>query len=256
MLTGMSPPAVPFLPLPSKLDITDQGYLMAIYIFIKNYVSTSPGGSGGAVADKIEPIDNKIEQAMDLVKSHLLLAVREEVDVLKASITKLVDKINVLEHENEVLKTNATAEVLAQLDSQPVRAEQPQQQHLQLEQGHPQQQQQGQGHIQQPAHPQQGQQQLQQGHPQQQQPQQGQQQLQQGHPQQQQLQQGQQQLQQGHPQQPQPLQLQQGHPHQQQQQQVHPQQQQQGHPQQQQGHPQQQQVPAAAPSGLPPASAP
>ena len=51
----------------------------------------------------------------DLVKSHLLLAVREEVDVLKANISKLVDKISVLERENEVLKTNASPEVLAQL---------------------------------------------------------------------------------------------------------------------------------------------
>ena len=49
------------------------------------------------------------------MKSHLLLAVREEVDVLKANINKLVDKISVLERENEVLKTNASPEVLAKL---------------------------------------------------------------------------------------------------------------------------------------------
>ena len=55
----------------------------------------------------------------DLVKSHLLLAVREEVDVLKANITKLVDKISVLERENEVLKTNASPEVLAKLAERP-----------------------------------------------------------------------------------------------------------------------------------------
>ncbi|XP_037075444.1 TSC22 domain family protein 1-like [Pollicipes pollicipes] len=86
--------------------------------------STSPGGSGAV--DKVEPIDNKIEQAMDLVKSHLLLAVREEVDVLKANISKLVDKISVLERENEVLKTNASPEVLAQLEAtQPSQAPSP-----------------------------------------------------------------------------------------------------------------------------------
>jgi len=55
----------------------------------------------------------------DLVKSHLLLAVREEVDVLKASISQLVDKISVLERENRVLKTNASPEVLAQLGQSP-----------------------------------------------------------------------------------------------------------------------------------------
>ncbi|XP_043235580.1 TSC22 domain family protein 3-like isoform X4 [Amphibalanus amphitrite] len=80
-------------------------------------LSASPGGS--SLDNKIEPIDNKIEQAMDLVKSHLLLAVREEVDVLKANITKLVDKISVLERENEVLKTNASPEVLAKLAERP-----------------------------------------------------------------------------------------------------------------------------------------
>ncbi|XP_037088832.1 TSC22 domain family protein 1-like, partial [Pollicipes pollicipes] len=105
------------LPRPT-LDVTDQQYMMAIYLFIKNYVSASPGGSS-AIDNKIEPIDNKIEQAMDLVKSHLLLAVREEVDVLKANISKLVDKISVLERENEVLKTNASPEVLAQLEEAP-----------------------------------------------------------------------------------------------------------------------------------------
>lgn len=111
---GLSP--APALPRPT-LDVSDQQYMMAIYLFIKNYVSASPGGS--SLDNKIEPIDNKIEQAMDLVKSHLLLAVREEVDVLKANISKLVDKISVLERENEVLKTNASPEVLAKLADRP-----------------------------------------------------------------------------------------------------------------------------------------
>ncbi|XP_043235578.1 TSC22 domain family protein 3-like isoform X2 [Amphibalanus amphitrite] len=84
---------------------------------VRTDASASPGGS--SLDNKIEPIDNKIEQAMDLVKSHLLLAVREEVDVLKANITKLVDKISVLERENEVLKTNASPEVLAKLAERP-----------------------------------------------------------------------------------------------------------------------------------------
>jgi len=106
--------SLPSLPLPRDcLDAADQQGMMTIYLFIKNYVSATPGGS------KIEPIDNKIERAMDLVKSHLLLAVREEVDVLKASISQLVDKISVLERENRVLKTNASPEVLAQLGQSP-----------------------------------------------------------------------------------------------------------------------------------------
>lgn len=60
-------------------------------------------------------IDNKIEQAMDLVKSHLMFAVREEVEVLKEKIAELMDRINQLEAENSILKAHATAEILAQL---------------------------------------------------------------------------------------------------------------------------------------------
>jgi len=62
-------------------------------------------------------IDNKIEQAMDLVKSHLMFAVREEVEVLKEKIAELMDRINQLEMENAVLKANATQETLAQLST-------------------------------------------------------------------------------------------------------------------------------------------
>jgi len=60
-------------------------------------------------------IDNKIEQAMDLVKSHLMFAVREEVEVLKEKIAELMDRINQLEVENSILKANASQETLSQL---------------------------------------------------------------------------------------------------------------------------------------------
>lgn len=65
----------------------------------------------GANASSILPpyvssvaIDNKIEQAMDLVKSHLMFAVREEVDVLKEKIKGLLERIQALETENAILK--------------------------------------------------------------------------------------------------------------------------------------------------------
>ncbi|GFY73966.1 hypothetical protein TNIN_25371 [Trichonephila inaurata madagascariensis] len=61
-------------------------------------------------------IDNKIEQAMDLVKSHLMFAVREEVDVLKEKITELMEKISQLEYENNYLRANATQQTLEQLN--------------------------------------------------------------------------------------------------------------------------------------------
>ena len=53
-------------------------------------------------------IDNKIEQAMDLVKSHLMFAVREEVEVLKERIAELVDRITFLETENSILRAAAS----------------------------------------------------------------------------------------------------------------------------------------------------
>jgi len=53
-------------------------------------------------------IDNKIEQAMDLVKSHLMFAVREEVEVLKERIAELEERIAFLESENAILRSTAT----------------------------------------------------------------------------------------------------------------------------------------------------
>ncbi|XP_063042639.1 TSC22 domain family protein 1 isoform X2 [Engraulis encrasicolus] len=49
-------------------------------------------------------IDNKIEQAMDLVKTHLMLAVREEVELLREQIKELTEKNAQLERENYILK--------------------------------------------------------------------------------------------------------------------------------------------------------
>ncbi|XP_072946583.1 uncharacterized protein [Epargyreus clarus] len=60
-------------------------------------------------------IDNKIEQAMDLVKSHLMFAVREEVEVLKERIAELMERINQLEVENSYLRAHASQDTLAQL---------------------------------------------------------------------------------------------------------------------------------------------
>ena len=42
-------------------------------------------------------IDNKIEQAMDLVKTHLTFAVREEVEILRSTIADLESKVANLE---------------------------------------------------------------------------------------------------------------------------------------------------------------
>ncbi|RZC32442.1 bunched, class 2/F/G isoform [Asbolus verrucosus] len=53
----------------------------------------------------VNAIDNKIEQAMDLVKSHLMYTVREEVEVLKEKIAELMEKIQQLETENNFLRS-------------------------------------------------------------------------------------------------------------------------------------------------------
>uniref|UniRef100_A0A8C6QRH6 TSC22 domain family protein 4 n=1 Tax=Nannospalax galili TaxID=1026970 RepID=A0A8C6QRH6_NANGA len=69
-------------------------------------------GSGSLVG-----IDNKIEQAMDLVKSHLMFAVREEVEILKEQIRDLAERNAALEQENGLLRALASPEQLAQLPS-------------------------------------------------------------------------------------------------------------------------------------------
>ncbi|KAM5146300.1 TSC22 domain family protein 3 [Mantella aurantiaca] len=62
-------------------------------------------------------IDNKIEQAMDLVKNHLMYAVREEVEVLKEQIKELVEKNSQLERENCLLKNLASPEQMKKFES-------------------------------------------------------------------------------------------------------------------------------------------
>lgn len=54
----------------------------------------------------------------DLVKSHLMYAVREEVEVLKEHIKELYEKNSVLERENALLKSLANSEQLGQLSKQ------------------------------------------------------------------------------------------------------------------------------------------
>lgn len=73
------------------------------------------GDEDSASGASVVAIDNKIEQAMDLVKSHLMYAVREEVEVLKEQIKELCERNSMLERENAVLKSLANTEQLSQL---------------------------------------------------------------------------------------------------------------------------------------------
>ncbi|XP_029376164.1 TSC22 domain family protein 1 isoform X1 [Echeneis naucrates] len=79
------------------------------------HVEGEEDSSSGA---SVVAIDNKIEQAMDLVKSHLMYAVREEVEVLKEQIKELIERNTQLEQENNLLKTLASPEQMAQFQAQ------------------------------------------------------------------------------------------------------------------------------------------
>ncbi|XP_060886652.1 TSC22 domain family protein 4 [Labrus mixtus] len=61
-------------------------------------------GDASSSSNSLVAIDNKIEQAMDLVKSHLMLAVREEVELLREQIRELQEKNTHLERENHILR--------------------------------------------------------------------------------------------------------------------------------------------------------
>ncbi|XP_016098619.1 TSC22 domain family protein 1-like, partial [Sinocyclocheilus grahami] len=95
------------------------------------------GEEDSASGASVVAIDNKIEQAMDLVKSHLMYAVREEVEVLKEQIKELYERNSVLERENAVLKSLANSEQLSQLtvqsNSNPDQAQPQPQPYLQLD---------------------------------------------------------------------------------------------------------------------------
>ncbi|KAH1029966.1 hypothetical protein HUJ05_003111 [Dendroctonus ponderosae] len=95
------------LPLGIKdLDFNEATFF-AVYCFIRNFV--------GASVSCTATIDTKIEHALDVVKNHLTHAVRVEVEELKVKINELVERISFLEYENDLLRSNVTDEVLANL---------------------------------------------------------------------------------------------------------------------------------------------
>jgi len=96
---------------------SQEDMLLTVYSFIKTFVGASGAGQG--------TIDNRIEQAMDLVKSHLMSAVRSEVEELRDRITKLEETNNVLYRENEVLRANVNPDVLASISGRQQQSLQP-----------------------------------------------------------------------------------------------------------------------------------
>ncbi|XP_070937454.1 TSC22 domain family protein 1 isoform X9 [Macaca nemestrina] len=69
-------------------------------------------------SDSPSVIERTLKAEYDLVKSHLMYAVREEVEVLKEQIKELIEKNSQLEQENNLLKTLASPEQLAQFQAQ------------------------------------------------------------------------------------------------------------------------------------------
>ncbi|XP_061918190.1 TSC22 domain family protein 1-like isoform X2 [Entelurus aequoreus] len=116
----------------ARTSMTSQCYTVAMDLgvcqlrnFSISFLSSVLGKESASVRlDKsssgasVVAIDNKIEQAMDLVKSHLMYAVREEVEVLKEQIKELIERNTQLEQENNLLKTLASPEQMAQFQAQ------------------------------------------------------------------------------------------------------------------------------------------
>ncbi|KAG9266890.1 TSC22 domain family protein 3-like [Astyanax mexicanus] len=78
---------------------------------------THAGTCNSVPAQSAVAIDNKIEQAMDLVKGHLMFAVREEVEVLKERIKELWERNTELQRENVLLKSLANLRQLHMLSN-------------------------------------------------------------------------------------------------------------------------------------------
>nr|XP_039251142.1 TSC22 domain family protein 1-like [Styela clava] len=79
--------------------------------------SGDPSTGDMSVSSRTLKIDNKIEAAMDLVKKHLMSAVRDEVDELKEKIKDLTEETNRLKSENKELRSVLPTDVLSQIQT-------------------------------------------------------------------------------------------------------------------------------------------
>ncbi|KRX24740.1 TSC22 domain family protein 1 [Trichinella nelsoni] len=114
--SGISEPAMGLMSVlvqSEQRTVVQQSYCFIKALQAATGGTTSANGSGSSVV----AIDNKIEQAMDLVKTHLLYAVREEVEVLRDRIAELEKKLSRLEVENKMLRETAPPDLVAQVCS-------------------------------------------------------------------------------------------------------------------------------------------
>jgi len=126
------------LNMKNKRHQTEEEFFQTVHGLVKIFLGAS-GSNQGA-------IDNRIEQAMDLVKSHLMNAVRSEVEELKEKIVKLEETISNqaqelsrqqndfnrevgrLQAENDFLRRNVDPDVLVQWNNNVQQQQPPQQQ--------------------------------------------------------------------------------------------------------------------------------
>ncbi|XP_069583634.1 TSC22 domain family protein 2 isoform X1 [Ranitomeya imitator] len=112
-------PLLPVFGLPISVDGEDDRNPSSAFYEAFQVKLRGPKRLGNSsTSANVVAIDNKIEQAMDLVKSHLMYAVREEVEVLKEQIKELIEKNSTLERENALLKTLSNSDQLSQLSTQ------------------------------------------------------------------------------------------------------------------------------------------
>ncbi|XP_014911637.1 TSC22 domain family protein 4-like isoform X1 [Poecilia latipinna] len=89
------PAACPHRSVPARATPNGRGSNLTMMSLLLFYHSSS----------SLLGIDGKIEQAMDLVKSHLMLVVREEVELLREQLRELQERNQQLERENHILRT-------------------------------------------------------------------------------------------------------------------------------------------------------
>ncbi|XP_054877344.1 sperm acrosome developmental regulator-like isoform X1 [Poeciliopsis prolifica] len=89
------PAACPHRSVPARATPNGRGSDLTMMSLLLFYHSSS----------SLLGIDGKIEQAMDLVKSHLMLVVREEVELLREQLKDLQERNLQLERENHILRT-------------------------------------------------------------------------------------------------------------------------------------------------------
>uniref|UniRef100_G3PKL1 TSC22 domain family protein 1 n=1 Tax=Gasterosteus aculeatus TaxID=69293 RepID=G3PKL1_GASAC len=86
-------------------------------LFVCSVPAVSSAGAGSMNA-RCYAVAMDLGVCQDLVKSHLMYAVREEVEVLKEQIKELIERNTQLEQENNLLKNLASPEQMAQFQAQ------------------------------------------------------------------------------------------------------------------------------------------